>query len=126
MKAVAASVMVLLVACSSGTKSPGPRPQGSRPSDPAGLDACTAFRAVSRDAYTGSMAHSSVVSSVKDVGSKAAPSTNQAIRSNAQAMAADAERTATALENGDANEAADALADTCNAAYPLVKPTEGS
>ena len=122
-KAVLVGLMIVTGAACDSSK-PGPSdptiiPTSDAPApedDSAGEQACALFRDVASGAFGESMSEPEVVSGLQDVGDIAADSTNPAIRSNAEEVAA--EGNAQSMINGTANRAQDALAEACNEAYP--------
>ena len=101
----------ILAGC--GTEEPsGPGPTGE---DSAGRAACSRFREVAFGAAGEELSRSQVV--LREVGDLAADSTDPAIRDNG--IAAAEETYVRALVSGEPDPTLDALADACDAAFPI-------
>lgn len=80
---------------------------------------CSEFRELAAGAFGESLSKSEVVAKLEEIGRLAKDATSRVIRDNALAMAKDPQPTAVILINGDPDAAADALAEECNARYPI-------
>jgi hypothetical protein len=80
---------------------------------------CSQFREVAGGAFGESLSKSEVAAKVEEIGRLAKDASVPDIQKNALSMAKDPQATAENLIKGDPDAAADALAEECNARYPI-------
>jgi hypothetical protein len=109
------SATVLTTCGTDGGTDGGPEePSGG---DAAGRATCSRFRDLSFDAFGETLSERQIVAGLREVGDLAADSTTPAIRDNGVAVGEEAN--AATLISGEPNPAQDALAESCNSAFPL-------
>ncbi len=80
---------------------------------------CLLFREAAAGAFGESLSKSGVVAIVEEIGLLAKDASVPDIRDNALTMAKDPQATAAILIKGESDPATDALAEECNARYPI-------